>query len=131
MRELISLVFRLYLYADLTKKIHYATEKSHIHKLCDEVRLSLTDFADNLAEQIFGFYGRPSKDLFPKLSSLDISDDLDLSGICMKTSEMVELLRQNVSSEPKLSGVVSLIDDFKGQMAKYMFLATFDNVANA
>lgn len=129
-KEICDTVFRFYLYADAVKMIHYSTESNHAHELCDKVRDAIVNFADELAEQSFGFYGKPNYSDFSKLSELDINDTDDLGKICNTVKLMTDSIRSDYEKNGKLSGAVSLIDDFKGEMDKLMFLCTFDKVSN-
>ncbi|MBP5457689.1 MAG: hypothetical protein J6Y37_14450 [Paludibacteraceae bacterium] len=124
-----DIVFKLYLYADLTKKIHYTTDTNNIHELCDKVRDDIMSFADDLAEQSFGYYGKPSYSELPKITGLEISESDDIAEICKRVSDMVDSVRSDVSKVDALSGTVSLIDDFKGKMNKDVFLASFDKIS--
>lgn len=119
-------IFRLYLYADTVKKIHYVAKSNHIHELCDEIRDSIVDFADSFAEQYFGYSGKPEYKMFPKLNTLDIEETADLKAICEEVISIAEYIKKEVSKNEKLSGIVSLVDDFKGKFNKYIFLSTFD-----
>lgn len=129
--EISDIVFKLYLYADATKKIHYTTEKNHCHQLCDDVRDTILDFVDELAEQSFGYYGKPSYSDLSNINDLEINETEDLGELCDRASEMVDLMRTEFNKNEKLSGIVSLIDDYKGKMQKNKFLCTFDKVSNS
>lgn len=121
-------IFKLYLYADNCKMIHYSTDSNHEHELADKVRDCIINFTDNLAESAFGYYGKPK---FNDLSvNQDISTTNDLGRLCQNTVDIVEVIRSNFNKNEKLSGIVSLIDDFKKEMSKNVFLATFDKVSN-
>lgn len=128
--EISDIVFKLYLYADATKMIHYSTDSNHVHELCDTVRDTITDFADELAEQSFGYYGKPEYSSMTRISELTIKDTNDLSELCTYATEIVDVLKTEFSKKDELSGLVSLIDDYKGKMSKNKFLCTFDKVAN-
>jgi DNA-binding ferritin-like protein len=128
--QIADIIFKLYLYADATKMIHYTTESNHAHELCDTVRDTINDFADELAEQSFGYYGKPSYTQLTKLNNLEINETDDLGELCGRASEIVDILRTEFSKNDKLSGIVSLIDDYKGSMQKNMFLCSFDKVSN-
>lgn len=128
LNNICDLVFRLYLYADMTKMIHYSTNSNHCHELCDQVRDEIVEFADNLAEQYFGYQGKPS---FTDMSlKHDVQMTEDIGELCKTVSNMLSDLRTTCDKNPKLSNIVSLIDDFKGELNKYAFLATFDKVSN-
>lgn len=122
-------VFRLYLYADATKMIHYTTDKNHEHELCDTIRDTILDFVDELAEQYYGYQGKPSYSSFTKLSDLDINETDDLAQLCKSASDLVDMLRSEAEKDSKLGNIVSLIDDYKGKMNKNLFLCTFDKIS--
>lgn len=128
--EISDIVFKLYLYADATKMIHYTTDSNHAHELCDTVRDTIIDFADELAEQSFGYYGKPEYSSMTRLSELTIKETNDLSELCKNATEIVDILKKEFSKNEALSGLVSLIDDYKGKMSKNQFLCTFDKVSN-
>ena len=121
-------IFRLYLYADVCKMIHYSTDSNHAHGLSDQLRYAIVEFSDELAEGGFGYYGKPR---FSELSiKLDINSTDDLGKLCQNVIDVVEPLRTEFNKNEKLSGLVSLIDDFKQKLSKVSFLATFDKVSN-
>lgn len=124
MKNIYDAIFRLYLYADTCKIIHYTTDKNHTHELADEIRDEILEFVDEFAEQFFGYYGKPRKsELTVKL---DVKEEDRLDAICQDVLNVVEPLRDEFNKNDKLSNLVSLIDDFKGSMNKCKFLATFD-----
>ena len=127
-QEICDILMKLYMYADVTKMVHYTTEKNHAHELCDIIRDDITEFADDLAEQFFGYNGKPSFSDFSFDQSINQTDDL--GELCKSVSEMVDELRKECDKDSKLSNLVSLIDDFKGDMSKDAFLATFDKVSD-
>lgn len=127
-QEICDVIFKLYLYADTAKMIHYTIESMHGHHLADEVRGEILEFADELAEQYFGYYGKPR---FSQLSlKHDIKIDDDLNKLCQNCLDTVEIVREEFNKNDKLSGIVSLIDSFKESMSKMAFLGTFDKVSN-
>lgn len=127
-QETCDLIFKLYLYADTAKMIHYSIESMHGHELADEVRDTIVEFADELAEQYFGYYGRPR---FGQLSiNHEIKIDEDINKLCQNCLDAVEIVRSESEKTPKLSGLVSLVDGFKEKMSKLVFLGTFDKVSN-
>ncbi|MCD8206813.1 MAG: hypothetical protein LUD72_02640 [Bacteroidales bacterium] len=126
-KQICDTIFRLYLYADTAKMVHYSTPSNHGHELADEIRNAVMKFADEIAEQIFGFYGKPKySDMTVKL---DVVEEEDLNRLCQHVVDTVEPLRQELLKNDKLSGTVSLIDDFKGEMGKMAFLGTFDRIS--
>lgn len=128
--QLSDIIFKLYLYADATKMIHYTTDGNHAHEMCDKVRNTIVDFADELAEQSFGYYGKPTYSSLTKLNKLEINETDDLGELCDRATEMVDIVRTEFNKIDKLSGIVSLIDDYKGAMQKNKFLCTFDKVTS-
>lgn len=127
-KDVCDIIFKMYLYADSAKMIHYSIETMHGHELADQVRDEIIDFADELAEQYFGYFGRPR---FGQLSiKHDIRVDSDLNKLCQNCLDVVEPLRASLSKNDRLSGIVSLIDGFKEKISKLAFLGTFDRVSN-
>lgn len=127
-KQICDTIFRLYMYALSTKKIHYSTDSMHGHKLADEIYETIFDFSDELAEQVFSYYGKPNyNDLNIKQ---DIIEEDDLNKICQHAIDTVAPLRTEFSKNDKLSGIVSLIDDFNGKMQQKGFLGTFDKLSN-
>lgn len=127
-QETCDIIFKLYLYADTAKMIHYSIESMHGHELADEVRDCIIDFADELAEQYFGYYGKPR---FEQLSiKHDIKIEDDLNKLCQNCLDTVEVVRSECQKNDKLSGIVSLVDGFKEKMSKLVFLGTFDKVSS-
>ena len=60
----------------------------------------------------------------------DVSEVDDLGMLCKTVAGMTDELRKECENDSKLQNLVSLIDDFKGDMEKDMFLATFDKLSN-
>ena len=127
-QETCDMIFKLYLYADTAKMIHYSIDSMHGHELADDVRDTIIEFADELAEQYFGYYGKPR---FGQLSiQRDIKIEEDINKLCHNCLDMVEIVRTECNKNNKLSGIVSLVDSFKEKMSKLVFLGTFDKVSN-
>lgn len=127
-QDICNIIFKLYLYSDTAKMIHYSIDSMHGHELADEVRDIIIEFADELAEQYFGYYGRPD---FNQLSiSHDIKVENDINKLCQNCIDTVEIVRTEFNKNNKLSGIVSLIDGFKEKISKIAFLGTFDKVSN-
>lgn len=121
-------IFKLYLYGDMAKMIHYSTDSAHGHKLSDEVREAIVEFADDLAEQFFGYYGKPR---FDELSlNVDVNKEEDLNKLCQLCLQEIEEISSEIEKNKKLSGIMSLIDNFKEKISKISFLGTFDKVSN-
>lgn len=130
-KNVAELVMKLYLYSDMCKMIHYSAKKMHEHTLCDEVRDTIMEFADDLAEKAFGIIGKPNfNDFSLKLS---VKKSSDIAEICKNVVKLVEELRQDIDGSDVYagSGIVSIIDDFKSDMAQKVYLANFDNVSDA
>ena len=128
--QISDIIFKLYLYADATKMIHYSTDSNHAHEMCDKIRNTIVDFADELAEQTFGYYGKPSYTQLTKLNKLEINETDDLGELCARATEIVDILKTEYSKIEKLSGIVSTIDDYKASMLKNQFLCKFDKVSD-
>ena len=128
--QISDIIFKLYLYADATKMIHYSTDSNHAHEMCDKIRNTIVDFADELAEQTFGYYGKPSYTQLTKLNKLEINETDDLGELCARATEIVDILKTEYSKIEKLSGIVSTIDDYKANMLKNQFLCKFDKVSD-
>ena len=126
--KIADIVMKLFLYGDMCKMIHYSTEKMHCHTLCDDVRDTITDFADELAEKGFGITGKPDFSDFSLKLAVKSSDDIAV--ICKNATDLVEELRKEIESDDKYSGIVSIIDDFKSEMSQKIYLANFDNVSS-
>ena len=128
-KDIANVVMRLFLYADMCKMIHYTTRKMHCHKLCDEVRDCIMEFADDLAEKGFGHTGKPNFNDFSL--RLSVKKSSDIAAVCKNVVSLVEGLRKDIENNSKYSGIVSIIDDFKSDMAQKIYLANFDNVWDA
>lgn len=118
---------KLYLYADVCKMIHYSTKKWHGHKQADEIRECIMKFADSLAEQAFGFTGLPNFNDFSL--RVGVKKTNDLTKLCQYVFDLVDSLRTEANKHGKYSGIVSLIDDFKGELANCSYLNMFDGVS--
>lgn len=128
MSEICDIIFKLYLYADNTKMIHYYTDSNHEHELADKVRDTILTFVDELAEETFGYYGKPS---FSDMSlKQEIIIEKDLNKLCQHCINTVLPLRSEFKKYDKLSGIVSLIEDFNAKLGQMAFLGTFDKVSN-
>lgn len=126
-KEICDVIFKLYLYADNTKLIHYSTDSNHCHEMADKVRDTILEFVDDLAEQTFGYFGKPS---FGDMTlKQDISVEKDINKICQRCIDTLSLIYIEFKKDERLSGIVSLMDDFKGEMGKMAFLGTFDKVS--
>lgn len=127
-KEICDILMKLYMYADITKMVHYTTDKNHAHELCDTIRDHITSFADDLAEQYFGYEGKPQFNDFTFNQRINKVEDL--GKLCQIVSDLLNELRSKCEKNTKLSNIVSLIDDFKGDLSKDAFLATFDKVSD-
>lgn len=127
-KKICRTVFMLYQYADMTKMIHYSTDKNHIHELCDTVRDAIVEFADELAEESFGFYGKPTFDEMSLNQPVKLTSKIDK--LCKNALESIEYIESEYENDNEHSNIISIIDDFKGKMRKSIFLSTFDRMAN-
>ena len=129
-KEICDLILKLNLYAAQTKKIHYYTEKKSIHELCDDVQDEIKDFADDFAEQMFGYYGKPKFNDFKSFKKIDIKETDNISELCQDVDDLISPARTFCNKNDKLSNIVSIIDDFRGKLSQFKFLATFDKISN-
>lgn len=129
--DLCGCIVRFQLYADSCKMIHYTCQESHIHELSDKLRDTILEFSDSFAEQSFGLFGKPEMNDFNCVNSLKIETINTLSGICKKCTDLAEGIRDTMSSSKKANSILSLIDDFCGDLAQINFLATFDTHTNS
>lgn len=127
-KDICDAVMKLYSYADATKMVHYSTTGNHYHELCDQIRDTILDFVDKFAEESFGYYGKPKYDDF-KLTA-DVKATEDLEELCDNVLDMIAPFRTEFNKEDKLSGLVSLIDDFRADLGKLKFLSTFDKITS-
>lgn len=126
--DICDVIFRLFLYADNTKMIHYSIDSNHGHELADEIRDNILEFVDELAEQTFGYYGKPA---FHNMSlKQDITIEDDLGKLCQRCIDVVIPMRKEFNKNDKLAGIVSLIDDFTGTMGQMTFKGNFDKVTS-
>lgn len=130
LKGICEIVQKLYIYADETKKIHYSTQKNHTHELCDEIRDVILDFVDEFAEQMFGIYGKPSFNDFVSFNEIKVDGTDDLNKLCENCINLISLFYKENKNNEKLSGIISLMDDFKGKLNKMQFLSTFDKITN-
>lgn len=121
-------IMRMYLYADMIKAIHLSTEIYWEHSLCDDAQDKIRDKIDELAEQIYGYYGKPKFTDF-KLD-LDIYYENDLAKLFGCIMDILAPIRTECDKVEKLSGVVSLIDDFKGELTQLVYMCSFDKISN-
>jgi len=126
-KKIADVVMKLFLYGDVCKMIHYSTPKMHCHKLCDEVRDSITTFADDLAEKGFGITGKPEFGDFSLKLNITVSNDIAV--VCQNVVHLVDELRKDIADDDNWSGIVSIIDDFKAEMSQKIYLANFDDVS--
>ena len=104
-QETCDIIFKLYLYADTAKMIHYTIDSMHGHELADDVRDTIIDFTDELAEQYFGYYGKPR---FGQLSiNQEIKIDEDINKLCQNCVNTVEIVRTECEKNSNFEGNVS------------------------
>lgn len=113
-------IMKNYMYADWVKTIHYATTSNHIHELCDKVRDDIVDFTDSLAEQFFGFHGKP------EVADFSIENNIvkspNLQDICEAVIDIANEIREGLPDDYRGWSLQSLIDDFVGTMGQNKFL---------
>lgn len=103
------------------REIHYNIPNFHGHKLTDHIMSGLMDFVDKLGEGVQGYdnqrvgFGRVVP-IIPK--SIDIVEILQ----ALKTK--ADMLGNSLSS-PTYSGITNILDDFKTNVNKWIYLASF------
>lgn len=120
-------IMRLYLYADMTKMIHYDIESGYGHELCDSTRDIITDYADKIAEIYFGYYGKPKFTDFK--INVNVYTENDLGKLLGRVSDIVIAIKKDVTDITKLSGLISTIDDFIADISQKVFQCNFDKVS--
>lgn len=121
-------MMRIYLYADLIKIIHLSIDSHWGHELCDESQDKIRKFTDELSEQIYGYYGKP------KFNDLSLKQDIyyedDLAKLFGRIIDILLTIKKDIQDIEKLSGSISLIDDFIGYLNQAIYLASFDKISN-
>ena len=118
----------MYLYTDMLKWIHLSTKKHWIHNYCDQFQDDIRKFLDELSEQFFGYYGRPNFSDFSFEQKVEMEEDM--AKIMVKLQDIVTVIQDDVKDNTHLSGIVSLIDDFKGKLGKMVYLSKFDDISS-
>lgn len=121
-------VMKLYLYADMLKAIHLSTDSYRCHELCDESQDEIREFIDEMCEQTYGYFGKPSFNDF-KLEQ-NVYSESDLGKLLGRVMDIVTSLKGRYEKIEKLSGVVSLIDDFTGKLNQLVYLASFNKISD-
>lgn len=121
-------IMRMYLYADMIKAIHLSTDIHWEHEFCDQAQDKIRDYIDQLCEQVFGYYGKPKFSDF-KLN-IDIPSEDNLAKLFNRIMDIIAPLRTEFSKIDKLSGTISLIDDFKGTLTQFVYMCSFDKISN-
>ena len=127
-KEFCESVVRLHLYSNVIKYIHLTTDIARLHTICDEIESKLRSFVDDLCEQYFGYFGKPKFKDFNYTSN--IYEEEDLVKLLNRVYDIVSYIKDELSSIDKLSGIISLIDDFIGDINKYIYLCSFDKISN-
>ena len=130
MNEINETIFKLYLYMVSTKKIHYTTQTGHMHELCDKLFDEIKEFADTFAEQLYGYYGKSKYTSYKNLDKIKIQEADNIPDTCKNIINLINFEKNKIKKDKKLDSIISLIDDFLGQLNQIIFLSTFDKVAN-
>lgn len=126
MEKICNFITSLYLYADMTKFIHYSTNSNHKHELADDLRDKILEFSDDFAEQMFGILHKPRFSEFTLDLSLKYSEKI--GGICKILLKLVGEVQEELKDDDKFTSILSLIDDFKGELNKIVFLDTLGDL---
>lgn len=127
-KEFCDSIVRMHLYSNMVKYIHLTTDIARLHTICDEVEGEIRKFVDSLCEQYFGYYGKPKFSDFKYTSN--IYEEEDLVKLLNRVFDIVTYIKDELSSVDKLSGIISLIDDFTGTLNKYIYLCSFDKISS-
>lgn len=120
-------IFELYLYCDIMKMKHYATDIHTEHIRIDEFQDKLRELTDEVAEQIYGYFGKPDFNDFTL--KLNVKQEKDLGKLLGLMFTIVNNIKELFVDNDKLSGTISLLDDFKGQIQQFIYLTSFDKIS--
>lgn len=126
-KNVAELVMKLYLYSDMCKMIHYSAKKMHEHTQSDDVLNIIRDYADRIAENCFGFIGKPTFNDFSLEQPIKKANDL--TQICQNVFDLLNNFEKKLKN-PKYSGIQSIIDEFKSSLSSIVYLNMFDKVSD-
>lgn len=122
--SIINLIKSLEGYKIRLREIHWSTPKHHTHLLTDEIIEELTKFEDSIAEQVMGLNN--FRIPIASISNINLPDATLLKEALNGLLNVILNFKSTIESDTKFSGVISLIDDFAGDISKYLYLETFE-----
>lgn len=122
--SLTSLIQELEGYKIRIREIHWSTSKHSEHVLTDGILKELDSFEDSIAEQVMGLNG--FRVAVAEISNVVFPDASLLKEVLTQLLNTLIKFKTTIEKDPKFSGVISLIDDFMGNISKYLYLETFD-----
>lgn len=106
------------------REIHWSTPKHSEHVLTDDIIKELDSFEDSIAEQVMGL--NDFRISVAEISNVVFPDASQLKEVLSSLLNTILKFKTTIEKDPKFSGVISLIDDFVGNISKYLYLETFN-----
>ena len=120
----LAFLSRLEGYSTRIKECHWSAEHMATHKLCDDVRESLINYEDQIAEDFQGIIGFRIKvgSLKPVMPESNNIKDL-LNELYKNVSDLYDILsaRQN----KLFNGIINILDDMIHTINTFAYLSTF------
>lgn len=112
---------KLQAYRTAIKNIHWSSNNMSEHKLFDDIGDTVSDVQDEVAEIAQGIYGKLKfNELKPKRYNITSSKKM-LQDLLSTTETFLQTLNRNKS----LVGIKSVIENFVGELNKYLYLLDF------
>lgn len=112
---------KLQAYRTAIKNIHWSSNNMSEHKLFDDIGNTVSDVQDEVAEIAQGIYGKLKfNELKPKRYNITSSKKM-LQDLLSTTETFLQTLNRNKS----LVGIKSVIENFVGELNKYLYLLDF------
>ena len=112
---------KLQAYRTAIKNIHWSSSNMSEHKLFDDIGNTVSDVQDEVAEIAQGIYGKLKfNELKPKRYNITSSKKM-LQDLLSTTETFLQTLNRNKS----LVGIKSVIENFVGELNKYLYLLDF------
>lgn len=101
------------------REIHWNSTKLSTHNSSDAAMGDIMDTIDALFESIMGIEGRPGYDVIHPVIPTGKNTTEVLKVLAMKTSKLEEQLTSTI-----YSGVLNILNDFKEDLNKHIYLST-------
>ena len=112
---------KLQAYRTAIKNIHWSSSNMSEHKLFDDIGNTVSDVQDEVAEIAQGIYGKLKfNEIKPKRYNITSSKKM-LQDLLSTTETFLQTLNRNKS----LVGIKSVIENFVGELNKYLYLLDF------